>query len=178
VYGILAQSNGAIGVESAPGRGSTFRVLMPVCAAEADLPQPAGAPTRSTGSETILLIEDDISVRGLFSRVLGRAGYNVIEAVNGNDALEREHAYSGGIDLVVSDVIMPELNGPDAVARILESRPGLKVLFLSGYTEDNMIQERLPAHAYSYIQKPLTPADLTRRVREVLEAPAHERALA
>jgi PAS domain S-box-containing protein len=178
VYGILAQSNGAIGVESAPGRGSTFRVLMPVCAAEADLPQPSGAPTRSTGSETILLIEDDISVRGLFSRVLGRAGYNVIEAVNGNDALEREHAYSGGIDLVVSDVIMPELNGPDAVARILERRPGLKVLFLSGYTEDNMIQERLPAHAYSYIQKPLTPADLTRRVREVLEAPAHERALA
>jgi two-component system, cell cycle sensor histidine kinase and response regulator CckA len=168
VYGIVQQSHGAIGVTSSPGRGTTFRIYLPrvdepVRPARADGPS---APHVET-SETILIAEDESSIRNLMRAVLARSGYRLIESANAEEALERLAAYDGSIHLLISDVVMPGLNGPELAARVRQRQPDVQVLFLSGYADQAVLGEQSGPHAF--LAKPFTPAVLKEKVRQLLE---------
>ena len=170
VYGIVKQSGGDIHVQSSPGRGATFKLYFPRHHAP-HAPHrrtPVGVP-RFGGSETILLAEDDDSLRALATRVLRRAGYQVIEARTAREAIELGIKHRGAIDLLVTDVVMPELSGRTVAERLMTDRPGLRVLYMSGYTDDDVVRRGVIAAKTEFIQKPFTPDGLTKRIRDVLE---------
>ena len=131
--------------------------------------QPA-PPAGDAHGETILLIEDEESVRRLATRILQRSGYTVIAAPDGRAAIDICRGYSGAIDLVMTDVVMPGLNGPDVVARLQRLRPGLRTLFVSGYTRDAIMEQGgFISSDVAFLEKPFSPTGLARKVREVLE---------
>jgi PAS domain S-box-containing protein len=163
VYGILQQSRAGIAVESAPGRGARFDVYWPLVDAPV-VAAPAPRTERRGGSETILLAEDEPSVRELVREVLASAGYRVLDGGLPLDVLERAAAHAGPIHLLLSDVVMPQLGGPELAARLHESRPGVPVLFMSGYPGDQLSGE--PARV---LDKPLRPAELLAAVRDTLD---------
>ncbi len=171
VYGIVAQSGGAIDVASAPGRGTSFRVYLPRVEAEAEPPAPVvrGAEDHR-GTETILLVEDEDAVRTLVLTILKRKGYAVLTARNGGEALLVCERHSGRIELMVTDVVMPGMGGPDLARRLSPLRPGMKTLYMSGYTDDEIVHPGDLEPGTHYIQKPFTPDALARKVREVLDA--------
>ena len=172
VYGIVKQSNGYIWVYTEPGVGTTFKVYLPrleddelqVTTAE----HSAAAPL--TGSEIVLLVEDEPSVRSLARRILERNGYTVLEAHDGGHAVRVADQYKQPIQLLVTDMVMPELNGPNVWAALREKRPELRVLFMSGYTNEDVIRRGLLESGASFLQKPFTAADLAKAVRTVLDA--------
>jgi PAS domain S-box-containing protein len=171
VYGIVKQSGGFVWVTSAPGEGTTFEIDLPAAngapvAAAAAHP----APTAARGTETVLLVEDDASVRLSVRRILTRAGYTVLEAPHGRDALAVAASHPGRVDLVVTDVVMPEMNGRDLVERFAARRPGVPALFMSGYTDDEMVRRGLGAPGTAFLEKPFSAATLLRTVRGVLDA--------
>jgi PAS domain S-box-containing protein len=175
VYGIVRQSGGVMRVESEVGRGTCFEIYL----ARAGAPEEAAdaapaAPPSARGSETVLLVEDDRSVRALARQVLRRRGYRVVEAENGRHALEVATAHPGPVDLLLSDVVMPELGGPQLAERLCAARPGLRVLFTSGYTDDAIGHSGALRRGVPLLEKPFTPAELASRVREVLDAPVPE----
>jgi two-component system, cell cycle sensor histidine kinase and response regulator CckA len=172
VYGIIRQSNGFIAVESEPGRGSIFTMHFP---AVLD-PQTAGASSQPTtgpsrGRETILLVEDEDSVRVIVSAVLRRQGYNVLEAATPRAACEVFNEHASEIDLLLSDVIMPEMNGPALAQRLVGLRPELRILFISGYADLSTPFEMDSSHNVSFLSKPFQASVLTERVRQMLERP-------
>jgi two-component system, cell cycle sensor histidine kinase and response regulator CckA len=169
VYGIVKQSGGYIWVRSAPGRGATFDIyLPPVHAPAADEPVGAQPAARHAGSETILLVEDEPAVRSLARRTLDRYGYRVLEAGDGREAIEIARQHPEPVDLVLLDVVMPELGGRRAAEQLLRMWPGTKLLYMSGYPGD---EERERAfEPGGFLQKPFTPDALVRRVRELLDA--------
>ncbi len=174
VYGVVTQTGGRIEVESAPGRGSTFRICFP--AAEGTPARaPAVAPAEVVGgSETILLVEDEDAVRSLVLRLLTDLGYTVLEARTGREALELAEC-SGAIHLLLTDTVMPEMSGPELVARLLESRPRLPVVHMSGYAEDAVGRfGEFPASSH-FLPKPFTAAQLAAAVRAALEASVADR---
>jgi PAS domain S-box-containing protein len=169
VYGIVQQSGGDLRVESAVGRGSTFTVRFPAADAPADAP-PAPAPAPLRGSGTVLLVEDEAAVRRVAKRVLERSGYTVIEAGDGAAALRACDGHEGEIVLLVTDVVMPGMNGREVARAIQDRRPGVKTLFMSGYNDEAISQHGVLADGASFLGKPFTPETLAAKVREVLHA--------
>jgi two-component system cell cycle sensor histidine kinase/response regulator CckA len=169
-FGILRQSNGSIWVRSEPGLGTTFTVLLPrVDEAADELAAPAVTSTLE-GTETILLVEDEAQVREVAHAILRRAGYRVIEASDGEAALRQSASYDGEIHLLLTDVVMPRMSGPELARRLGPLRPAMAIVCMSGYTDETVTRHGAAASGVSYLQKPLTPASLTRKVREVLDA--------
>jgi two-component system cell cycle sensor histidine kinase/response regulator CckA len=171
VYGIVQQSGGSISVHSAPRMGTTFRILLPVAAAVGPAQMQGEEPaTNDAGSETILLVEDDNAVRDLAQRILEMRGYNVLPARDGADALRIASISDKLVDLVVSDVVMPGMNGREFVEALHARSPGIPVLYMSGYTNDEIIRRGLKDSSVAFLQKPFTAKSLARLVRGVLDA--------
>jgi CheY-like chemotaxis protein len=172
VYGIVKQSGGDLTVESKVGEGTTFCIYLPV-KPELDA---AMAPVRTEqgptkGWETILLVEDETTVRYLAKRLLERAGYSVIPARHGAEALDLSDRHEGSIHLVVTDVVMPEMGGVELVRQLLKKHPALKVIFMSGYSEEDAFD---PGEApVAFLQKPFSYKELTAEVRRMLDADPH-----
>ncbi|MBI1960028.1 MAG: GAF domain-containing protein [Candidatus Rokubacteria bacterium] len=172
VYGIVKQSDGAIRVASEPGVGTTFTILLPRVREEAQpAPAPAAPGTLPRGTETILLVEDDPELRALGLEVLQAVGYTVLEACEGHEALLVLERHRGPIHLLVTDVVMPRMGGLALAERLAVLRPELRVLFMSGYSEAAIAQHGVLDPGTAFMPKPFTPEGLTRKVREVLDAP-------
>jgi two-component system cell cycle sensor histidine kinase/response regulator CckA len=170
-YGIVTQARGHIGVESRPGAGTTFRVHLPTDAHAADVEAPAEADAAPrTGRETILVVEDEAAVRSLARDVLSRLGYEVLVASDGRQALDVAKRHRRRIDLLVSDVVLPRLRGVEVADRLRARRPGLRVLYISGYTQTAIVHDGLLDPGVNFLAKPFRPADLANRVGEVLDA--------
>jgi PAS domain S-box-containing protein len=169
VYGIIRQSGGRISAYSEPGAGAVFRIYLPRVddtAQSRHFPVPAPA---LSGSETILIAEDEMSVRGLARRILESSGYLVLAAANGEEALRVASSHEGPIHLLLTDVVMPGMSGPELAERLAQHRNESRVLFMSGYTDSAMLHHGLLKGGLSYLAKPFSPSALKRRVRETLD---------
>ncbi len=172
-YGIVKQSGGAISVYSEPGRGTTVKIYLPTAESKAAAEAAAPTPARVLrGSETILVLEDEPRVRKLICEVLAVRGYNVLEAVRGDEAIRIATEYRGRIHLLLADVVMPEMSGPQALEQIRVRHPKMKVLFMSGYTDEAMMHHGILGSGAPFLQKPFLPEALARKVREVLSTQA------
>ena len=170
VYGIVKQSGGNIWVYSEQGLGTVFKVYLPRIddAAASTIASQSQETSAPRGTETILLVEDEEVVRGLTRKILMQAGYNVLDAKGGEEAIRLCHAHAGPIDLLLTDVVMPEISGKEVADRLLELRPSIRVLYMSGYTDEAIVQHGVLDANVKFIQKPFTWVGLTRKVREVL----------
>jgi signal transduction histidine kinase/DNA-binding response OmpR family regulator len=172
VYGIVKQSGGYISVESAPGRGSTFAIYLPRVETPAGDGRPGGAAgDLAGGSETILLVEDERTLRDLAREILLEHGYRVLEAQHGPEALGVAEQHKRRIDLLVTDVVMPHMSGRELAERLAETHPAMKVLYMSGYTDDAIVHHGVLRPGTAFVQKPFSPDGLTRKIRQVLDAP-------
>jgi hypothetical protein len=171
-YGIVKQSGGYIWVYSEMGHGSAFKVYLPRVESEAAPARPAAAAAEAPrGSETILLVEDESGVRALARDVLEARGYRVLEGRGGREALQICERYGADIHLLLTDVVMPGMSGRALAEQLVLQRPGVKVLYMSGYTEDAIARHGVLEAGLAYLQKPFTIDSLTRKVREVLDSP-------
>jgi two-component system cell cycle sensor histidine kinase/response regulator CckA len=169
VYGIVKQSGGFIFAHSEMGQGTTFRIYLPRVEDAAEHSGPVKNPAAAAGgSETVLLVEDEESVRHLVRDTLAAKGYKVIEAPNGEAGLKVSDEHAGTIEVLITDVVMPGMGGRELARRVSAARPNIKVLFLSGYTEDAIIHEGVLEPGTAFLQKPFTLQMLSRKVREVL----------
>jgi len=169
VFGVVKQSGGNVYVESEPGRGSVFKIFLPRAEGQAE-PEPLRSepsPTEVRGGEVVLVVEDDAAVRRLACQILAKRGYAVLEAADPDRGLEIARQRAQRIDLLVSDVVMPQMSGPDLARRVAELRPGTKVLFLSGYAGRVVAEGGLDPNA-PFLEKPFNPEDLLKKIREVL----------
>ncbi|MFI5180384.1 MAG: PAS domain S-box protein [Thermoanaerobaculia bacterium] len=171
VFGIVQQSSGLIRVESQPGLGSTFRIFLPRATEESSAPGavPSTVETIPTGTETILLAEDDHALRALTRKMLTEAGYEVLAAPGPEEALAIAASRPGTIDVLLTDVVMPRMSGPEMARALGEVRPGITIIYMSGYTDDRVLRQGLLKPGIHFIQKPFTQAALLLGVREALE---------
>jgi CheY-like chemotaxis protein len=168
VYGIVKQSGGYVMVQSEEGRGTTFHIYLPRVEGVAERHPVPVAHTALGGTETVLLVEDEESVRQLVRETLAAKGYRVVEADNGESGVAVAAKHQGKIDLVITDVVMPGMGGRELVKQLAQTRPETKVLYLSGYTEDAIVSEGTIESGAAFLQKPFTLQNLARKVREVL----------
>jgi PAS domain S-box-containing protein len=168
VYGIVSQSGGQVFLSSEPGRGAVFSVYLPREGAPRALAEPPPELLHPS-SETILLVEDEDAVRNLTRRLLENGGYTVLQASDAESAMEVADSHPGRLDMLLTDVVMPGLSGPELARRLLTSRPRLRVLYVSGYPDEAMASQGLLEPDASFLQKPFTPETLARRVREILD---------
>ncbi|NLD74745.1 MAG: response regulator [Chloroflexi bacterium] len=169
VYGIIEQSGGQIRVDSDPGRGTTFEVYLPRIDAPCDI-EPVEEAAAAAAGETVLVVEDQVSVRRLASRVLRRLGYTVLEASHGPEALEMLEAKPTPVDLLLTDVVMPKMSGTELADRVRREHPGVRVLYMTGYAANALGERGVLKPNAAVVQKPFTANDLAARVREVLQA--------
>jgi PAS domain S-box-containing protein len=174
VYGIVKQFNGAIRVQSQRGEGTSITVYLPRAEADANPGKsaPAGEAAPAQGRGKILLVEDEESVRGFAGKILEGKGYSVVTAEDGYEAIRRFHERAGEFDLLLTDVIMPGMNGRELAELIRGMKPGIRVVFISGYTDDEAFRRDVVDEGMAFQPKPFSPEDLLRIVREALEAPA------
>ena len=172
VHGIVKQSGGHIWLYSEPGQGTTFKIHLPRedAPAEKETPAAAAAPP-PRGSETVLLVEDEDSLREIVRECLEDAGYTVLDAGSGARALEASASHSGPLHLVITDVVMPGMGGREVVERLQAARPQVRALYMSGYTDDAMVLHGVMVADMAFLQKPFSAAALAAKVRQVLDAP-------
>jgi len=169
VYGIVKQSGGYIFANSEPSQGTIFRIYLPRVEDPVERAGPAHkAQVALGGSETVFLVEDEESVRELVRVTLVSKGYRVVEAPDGETGLRLANAYEGTIDLLITDVVMPGMGGCELAQRVAANRPQIKVLYLSGYTEDAIVHQGVLEPGTAFLQKPFALQMLARKVREVL----------
>lgn len=170
VYGIVKQSGGFVWVYSEPGRGTTFKIYLP--RTEQGLPASKLGPVRPSysGAQTILIVDDDEEVRNVATRILRQNGYKVIEAANGAEALRVCDEENTAVDLIVTDIVMPEMGGPEFAERLRETQPDARILFTSGYTENAATRQNFLDPDEAFIEKPFTPASLALKARQVLDS--------
>jgi len=178
VYGAVKASGGHLTVESEPGHGTTFQLFFQ-CVDQPDaVALPPSRHSQSPGSETVLLVEDEVGVRTLARQALESRGYRVLEAGDGEEALRTCEEYAGEIDLLLSDVVMPRMSGRELRQRIAHLSPQTRVIFTSGYTDDAIVRHGIYQSECDFLQKPFTVHALLRKVREVLDrAPSAGREL-
>ena len=167
VYGIIKQHNGFITVYSEPNMGTTFHIYLPAVSKAGRRERPAPVSVNG-GNETILIAEDNETVRGLIVKMLAEYGYTTIEAIDGADAIEQFKKVDN-IDLLILDSVMPMKNGREAYNAIREIKPDIRVIFTSGYTRDVFLGKGVEDDKFNFLQKPISPPDLLRKVREVLD---------
>jgi CheY-like chemotaxis protein len=178
VFGIVRQSGGHIWAESEPGRGATFRLAFPARAERAEAPQTRIRPWGAeAGPRTVLLVEDDDAVRRVVEETLRIAGVEVLVARRGEEALTLADGYAGPIHLLVADVVLPGISGPELLGRLADSRSGLKALYLSGYPREAVARYGLLEPGAPLLQKPFSGEALTRKVYQILEGEDRERCL-
>ena len=176
VYGIVRQSGGGIAVESELGKGSTFHIYLPLERRAVEMRQAIAPPVeKSRNFETVLVAEDEEIVRELVCDVLEEQGYNVLCAAHGMEALRMAEDFDGKIHLLVTDVIMPHMNGPELAEKLSLVRPGLKILYVSGYSNNDISDHGVLDTGVELLQKPFTPQTLARKVRDVIEERTHAR---
>jgi CheY-like chemotaxis protein len=170
VYGMVNQSGGFLGVESKPGQGTRFKIYFPRVAEKVEGLQ-AGPVNQEMprGSETVLVVEDDGAVRDLASHILRSQGYRVLEASSGEEALDLYGVMKEPIHLVLTDVVMPRMSGRELADHFIFLYPEMKILYMSGYTDDAILRHGVLEEEVSYIQKPFTMEGLAKKVREVLD---------
>jgi CheY-like chemotaxis protein len=172
VYGVVKQSRGSVWVYSEPGLGSTFRIYLPVTAATPEALDDSRALDRpSTGTETVLVVEDQEEVRFVIAALLRRHGYRVLLASDAKEAIATSRSHLGPIHLVLSDVVLPGLSGRDLARQLLVDHPDLRVLYMSGYTEDAIVHHGVLAPGLAFIPKSFTGNSLLQKVRDVLDGP-------
>ena len=169
VYGIVRQSGGNIWVYSELDKGSTFKVFLPAIKSQTTQSEERISVEPALGSETVLLVEDEAGVRDLVSAILGQAGYTVLEARHGKEALLISEGHHGPIQLLITDVVMPEMSGKELAHRLGSLRPELKILYMSGYTDDAIVHHGVLDPDTPFLAKPFTPAGLIRKVQETIE---------
>jgi PAS domain S-box-containing protein len=168
VYGVVRQSGGDIEVESVLGKGTSFTILLPAVPAAAVVPAPEKT-SAAGGSETVLVVEDEPVVRELTAKILRKRGYTVLEAEGGAQALSLAAEHQGIIHLLLTDVVMPEMGGPEVAQRLRAARPGTLVLYMSGYTDEAILKHGALDASTPFLQKPFTPWGLAARVRDLLD---------
>lgn len=169
VHGIVKQSGGSVGVYSEVGKGTSFKVYFPRAdSAEMVVEDQAPAARPRAGTQTVLVVEDADELRELAKRLLERQGYTVLNAANADEAV-RLFAEHSSIDVLLTDVVMPGASGPELTRRLVEQRPGLKVIYMSGYTEDAIVQHGVLKPGITFLHKPFTSDTLGRKIREVLD---------
>lgn len=169
VQGIIKQSGGAVEVYSELGTGTTFKIYLPAIQDSVHASPGPGTAKPLRGRETILLVEDEHAVREMTARLLTDHGYRVIQAVSGKNALEIITRTRERVHLLITDVVMPEMGGCKLAETLSASDPTVKVLYMSGYTDDAVVRHGILHQAVAFLQKPFTPVSLTRKVREVLD---------
>jgi len=170
VYGIIDQSGGGIAMRTAPGRGTSIRIYLPVTTASPVPERPQIAPLATEGTETLLLVEDNDAIREISARALRRRGYTVYEAHNAEEAIDWALKATRRADILITDVVMPGLSGPNLAARLMQQNPKLRVLYMSGYSEDATEVHGTFWGGVPLLQKPFTPSQLAERVRMALDA--------
>jgi signal transduction histidine kinase len=171
IHGIIKQADGNIWVYSEPGRGTTFKIYLPRAGQTATVgPATRPAPAALAGQSTILVVEDNDSLRLLASRSLERYGYSVLSAGTAREAVRVSEAYRGPIHLLLTDVVMPDVSGPELASGLAAARRDMRVLYMSGYTDDTVMRRGMLEGGTAYLQKPFTPQRLAQKVAEVLES--------